>query len=282
MVDPVVGLAAKAVSTEIAKAAPGLVGRVLGPAADEVGAALGRYTNRQLANVGRVADAAGRKGPKDRSGFVGPRAAAKIIEDSAYADNEIVAEYLSGVLASSRSEDGSDDRAVAWSALVGRLSSPALRLHFILYSTTRAALLGKKITIRELCEKRLFLPFSAFIGVEGGLSFEQFVEGVYELDREQLVTGWAFGDPKSLIEMTGLEKNFPDEGVAFSVSRAGLGLWLWGLGFGGYVLVSVVDPEVDLEPAISNVPPFDNRSVDLQDLPDVQPEASQEGITSPG
>jgi hypothetical protein len=65
----------------------------------------------------------------------------RIFEHDSHADEDIVVEYVSGVLASSRTEEGRDDRGVGWSSPVARMSCDQLRLHYVLYSNARAVLL---------------------------------------------------------------------------------------------------------------------------------------------
>jgi hypothetical protein len=48
-------------------------------------------------------------------------------------DNEVLVEYLSGVLASSRTSDGQDDSGISWSSLLSTMSSVQIRAHFLLY-----------------------------------------------------------------------------------------------------------------------------------------------------
>jgi hypothetical protein len=84
-------------------------------------------------NARRVLVKAAAKVDGSKPGAVPPRVANEVSDKAQWAEDEFVAEYLSGVLASSRTEDAGDDRGVSWAALVGRLSSLSLRLHFVLY-----------------------------------------------------------------------------------------------------------------------------------------------------
>jgi hypothetical protein len=119
----------------------GVARRVLGPSLDEVGAELRRLTERRLTNVGRVVQIANKKS-KGQHEDAAPnfRAAELILREAMVADSGIVADYLGGVLASARS-DGSDD-AVAWTSLIGRMSSSELLLHYVLYAGIRRSALG--------------------------------------------------------------------------------------------------------------------------------------------
>lgn len=144
-VEPVVGAAvAKALGAagdEASQEATRLLSRVLGPAADEIGAALGRYTALRVQNVGRVIQKADRKrGGREQAGSVPPRLAHRLLEEGSYCDDELMAEYLAGMLAGGQSTNGRDDRAVVWSAMVSSMSTLQIRGHFLFYREWAAAL----------------------------------------------------------------------------------------------------------------------------------------------
>jgi len=147
MVEPVVGAAiAKALgnsSPEKERATTNLLIRILGPSADAIGEALARYTTYRLRNVGRIINRASAKSRNDDGHReANPRVAHVILEDGSYCDNEIMADYLGGVLAASRTPNGRDDRAVTWSKLVTSLSSLQIRAHYLLYREWAERLLG--------------------------------------------------------------------------------------------------------------------------------------------
>src|SRR4051812_5190490 len=102
-----------------------LVFQILGPPARAMGTSLESLVEFCAANVGRIFRNAGQKlGPSlDEPGSVPPRVLARIIDDGAFADDTLLVDYLGGVLASAKTPEGRDDRAVMWSSQVGRLSS---------------------------------------------------------------------------------------------------------------------------------------------------------------
>jgi hypothetical protein len=57
-----------------------------------------------------------------------------------YCDDELIADYLGGVLAGSRTLPGGDDRAVSWSKIVTSLSALQVRAHYLLYREWAARL----------------------------------------------------------------------------------------------------------------------------------------------
>jgi hypothetical protein len=113
--------------------------RVLGAAADPVSAALRHYTEYQLCSVQRILECADAKSRTEGT-VVHPRVAHVLLADGSYCGDELVASYLGGLLAGSRTLLGHDDRAVAWSKLVTSLSSLQLRAHYLLYREWAARL----------------------------------------------------------------------------------------------------------------------------------------------
>ena len=143
MAEPITGaIVAKAMgrtSPESQKATSNLLIRVFGPTADAIGEALGRYTTYRLRNVGRIVERADEKSGGKR-GAANPRVAHILLEDGSYCDDEVMVDYLGGVLAASRTPTGRDDRAASWSNLITSLSSLQIRAHYLLYREWAARL----------------------------------------------------------------------------------------------------------------------------------------------
>jgi hypothetical protein len=118
-----------------------LLVRVLGTSADAVGETLRRYTEYRLHNVQAIVERAEAKclSPEDQSS-VNLRVAHVVLEDGSYCDDELVASYLGGLLAGSRTPQGRDDRAVTWSKAITGLSSLQIRAHYLLYREWAARL----------------------------------------------------------------------------------------------------------------------------------------------
>ncbi len=114
--------------------------RVLGPSADAVGAALRHYTEYRLRNVARIVERADAKSRSLRGAVVNLRVAHVLLADGSHCDDELMADYLGGLLAGSRTEQGRDDRAVAWSKALAGLSALQLKAHYLLYREWAARL----------------------------------------------------------------------------------------------------------------------------------------------
>src|SRR5215475_2235072 len=108
--------------------------RILAPSADYIGAGVLQGTKATV-NVARVLAAAARRlGSRlNQPGSVPPRVLKNVLDDAPWIDDELMAEYQGGLLASSFGENGRDDRAVALQAVLRRLSTYALRTHYVCY-----------------------------------------------------------------------------------------------------------------------------------------------------
>jgi hypothetical protein len=166
------------------------VDKVLGPSAEQLGEILNeRLTEFRARNIGRVIEAAERKG--DRDGTVPPRVAHRLLEDGSYCDDELMAEYLGGVLAGSRTPDGRDDRAVTWSALVTSMSALEVRAHFLIYRAIARKVQGTDVNLWDkpgrhaatlVCDA---VEFVQTVGSGSGLSSHEVlpntIPGLYRL-----------------------------------------------------------------------------------------------------
>jgi len=95
--------------------------------------------DRSKARVDRIAKRAQKKAggrPLD----VGDRIAFKVLTEGAVTDDELMADYLGGVLAASGPDD---DSGAAVVAQIGRLSSRELLLHFLIYSDLHRLVAGR-------------------------------------------------------------------------------------------------------------------------------------------
>jgi hypothetical protein len=237
VVEPVSAAAAGAYVVK--KMSAGL-GRVLGPAADEVAEALRRFTARRLENVGRVVENADAKATGD--GVVPERVAFRVLDEGSYSDDQLVVEYLGGVLASSRTPLGRDDRGNTWTALVARLSTYHLRTHYIMYSAAQRLLHGRKINLQDASEAqsqaRVWMPFDVYIAA---MEFNEAEDGaammansLWALSREGLIGSMASGSVEKLKENS--HPWIPADGIVYGLTVPGIELFMWAAGRGqGYV-----------------------------------------------
>lgn len=84
------------------------------------------------------------------------RVAFKVLSEGAFNDDALVADYLGGVLAASSPDD---DRGAAVVAVIGRLSSDQLRLHYVMYrALSRLMPAGLNLHSEDARQARLRIP----------------------------------------------------------------------------------------------------------------------------
>lgn len=114
-----------------------LVVKILGPTADYMGAGLKQFTEKSVNNINHIFLHAHKKlGDKiDQPGAVPAKVLKGILQEGAFCDDRLTAEYFGGVLASSRTEVDRDDRGAAMISLISRLTTYQIRSHYIIYLT---------------------------------------------------------------------------------------------------------------------------------------------------
>ena len=228
-----------------------MLSRLFGPSADVIGQNWAeRLRERNLARLLKKTEAH----DPSSEGFANPRVASQVFESAEYSDSEVVAEYLSGVLASSRDGSGTDDAGVAWSSVVARLSSDQLRLHYVIYASLRVAVISDPpARSNELHGKPVAMGLAELLSAAGFSTFEAFADALDGLMREGLIdTGYRYGNVLFVFERE-LKKDdvvFPFENaIRLSLSIHGLRLFLWGCGAGRFDSDVYVDPKRELNPA---------------------------------
>lgn len=233
--DPVIAASvAKAAGTagiEAAAATRNLFTRMFGPAADEIGTAFARWTSYRVGNAQRIVEKAETK-TRTEGGAVPPRVAAHLLEDGSWVEDELTAEYLSGVLAGSRTPDGSDDRGMVWAATVTGMSALEIRAHFLLYRAwaERLPLEASGVLWGRLRQCRMDINQGHFIAQLLGNSRLQsapaLTHALMGLERRGLLGDVAWG-PKDHL-------NYRDPAYDYVVivqpTAAGMELYGWGLG----------------------------------------------------
>jgi hypothetical protein len=241
-----------------------LIQKILGPTADYLGEGAANWTKRGVQNLGRVfANATKKLGDQvDRPGAVPPKVLKGILEEAPFCDDELGAEYFGGVLASSRTEVGRDDRGAAFLALIGRLSTYQIRSHYFFYDAVRELYGGlvENLGVLDGRQKlRVFVPMESFaLALEcgNGENFGTLLPHVmFGLVREALIeTEFLFGDPGLL------KSRYPRAdvyGILFSPSVLGVELFLWAHGKGSLHTNEILNPaaiDVTFDVQISTTP----------------------------
>ena len=214
--------------------------KLLGPTAEYLGGELKSFAQRRVENVRKIFSNAARKlGTKiDTPGQVPPKVLKSVINEASYAEDPIALEYFGGVLASSRTEVGRDDRGARLVNIVDDLSTYQIRTHYLLYATIARLFSnrGKRFGLSEdRAEMEVYLPYQGFAESMGFTQSEwenpQILTHIWHgLYSDSLIENqWRSGNRRSLQE---LAKNVPGDGIICQPSALGAELFLWAFGHG--------------------------------------------------
>lgn len=228
--------------------------KLLGPTADYLGGELKEFAQKRIENVGRIFVNASEKIPSDKksSGAVSPKVLRSILNEGSYSSDSLGIEYFGGILASSKSEVGRDDRGSRLALKVSSLTSYQLRVHFILYSAL--------INCYQECGVSLHTDrhqFTTFISLPSFMGLMDFSES--ELHQVDSIFSHAFGGlvqeglildrysygPRSYLNS--IDSRLTDDGVVFVPTIGGIELYLWAFGKGeksvDYIISSEFQPK---------------------------------------
>lgn len=220
--------------------ATGWAGRkMLGPVLDEIGKDLReRYSDRRMHNLNRIGQKAQAKlgDSINEPGEVHPRLAVAVLEDGSWCDDEVMSEYLGGILAAARTPDGADDRGVAWARLVSGLATHDIYVHYLIYDAMRRLYAGRDLELGKETDQELILTYLpepeivSAMGLDRSVkSWDTITQSVVALHRSGLVgDGYAMGYRVTLGEA--LKMDLPEDGILVCPSSAGLELFLWAHG----------------------------------------------------
>lgn len=184
----------------------GMLWQLLGPSAKYLGGKTQELTQKSVENLERVFAEALRRLPDDAKadGVVPPRVLRLAVSEGSFTEDSIAAAYLGGVLASSKTETGRDDRGVCINSLISRLSVFQLRLHYVSYMAMHYLLQGTDSDFGAGGELRNALHFGTnglLIAMgfgDDGLNDPDFnldsalTHALYGLSKEELIGEWEF------------------------------------------------------------------------------------------
>lgn len=129
----------------VGAAANEAVSKIIGPTSELLGNAIKDFTLARVENVRKIANVAIKKAKNinDETLFVHPSIVKDIIDEGSLRDDEIIVEYLGGILAASRTGSSRDDRGLKYTAIIKSMSAYEIRLHFILYAAIRSIFEGR-------------------------------------------------------------------------------------------------------------------------------------------
>ena len=242
-----------------------LLVKLLGPTADYVGGELRDFAQKCNINLDNVFRAAFRKlGPRlDLDGTVSPRVLKHVVDEARFCDDPLTAEYLGGVLASSRTDVSRDDRGMFYISEINSLSTYQLRTHFLLYASVVRSEKPYKQDLSHWFKDdsiTVVIPDSGYVE---GMAFSA-DESVEQIASHSFLGLQMHGLSKRGMDVISHEKQgseFDTPFRFFHPTRFGFELFLWGLGLGNLKVSSFFDLDRNISLPIE--PPFCPLSIKL-------------------
>lgn len=232
-----------------------LVIKILGPTAEYIGDSIKTITQKQAQNLQRIFSHTAKKLDKQGilTGAVPPRILKHILDEGSYVENELAAEYFSGVLAASKSEHSRDDRALTILKILSSMSIYEIRLHYILYCAFRDTFLNSaKFNITNLDQAikyEIFFPASQFISsfiIEKNEDINTILEhAIPGLAARNLIgTNYSYGDKDFLKPRF---QSVDNDGIIASPSLLGAQVFLAAHGYLNISANKLCDVSLELE-----------------------------------
>lgn len=211
--------------------------KILGPTADYVGEEMKGLIEKCNINLGQIFIKAKNKlGDRlEIDGAVSPRVLKSVLDEGRYCEDELTAEYYGGVLASSKTRNGRDDRGVSYMEIIKCLSVYQLRFHYLFYFLFKQS--GEENTNIETqieCERNtMFIPFNVFThAMEFSESENESVILTHTMaglaTNGLLGTNYCYGAHS---HVTNAYKDCPEEGgIILEPTVLGAELFLWAEG----------------------------------------------------
>ncbi|PJK35328.1 hypothetical protein CWC48_09020 [Pseudomonas sp. S10E 269] len=236
MPDPISLIGGGAIAAYIGK--DGLE-KLLGPTASYLGDTLKEITKSRVENIGKIFKRGEKKlGEKaNQKGQIPPKLLNTILGDASFNEDDLSIEYFGGILASSKSDTGRDDRGASVAKLLDSLSTYQIRAHYILYKAfiehykggddiSDSATRAKIRAFMPMVTFTTAMEFSAKELEDISRIFSHTLFGLYQYG---LLENFEYGDVN---HMKTFMPDIRDAGVGFVPSVKGLELLAWGLGIG--------------------------------------------------
>ena len=230
--------------------------KILGPTADYLGGELQEFTKKRVENVGKIFSKAEEKLGKniDSPGHVAPKVLKTIVNEGSYCEDEVAIDYFGGILASSRTDLGRDDRGARIAKILDGMSTYQIRLHYVIYSLIKKVFSesGYMFNQDDRNKMKIFIPMNVYIASmqfderENQQFFSILSHALFGLNNDDLIDGFQYGPQEHI------KKYFPEassDGILVVPSAFGAELYLWGYGQGNQDLSYVLNDKelIDLQ-----------------------------------
>lgn len=244
--------------------------KLLGPTLEYFGNGLKGFTEKRITNVKSILAKAAKRFPSEvKQPLVptSPNLVKKIFDYGSYAEDELIQEYLAGLLISSRVGLENDDRSSVLANIIENMSVYQIRAHYLIYSLFRKKYLGTQVSLNIQANRanlQFYIPYSIFAKYvfpseeERQLSNGLVDHAIYGLVRNYLLEqNLVIGSPQH-ISME-LHTEAPNEhGIVIQPSPFGIELFLWISSIGKTIQMNML-----LDPAIEIPDLIDYSSLDM-------------------
>ena len=232
---------------------------LFGPASEELGkhwqervSAMRRKNTEQI-----VQNAYTKLGDKFESpGTVPLRVVKEVINEGSYNDNPIAIDYYGGVLASSRTESGQDDRGAIIAKSIERLSIYEIRMHYLIYATIHQLFRGSEKSLllpEHRNNMRIFINFTAYDNAMGFDTADIEIKrkrdsilsaSLFGLHKGGFLEDAGFGSTETLRKIYG--HSYPP-GIVIKPSFHGAELFLYAFGMGDVSVEDFLKTEIQYD-----------------------------------
>ena len=174
-------------------------------------------------------------GPRaEEAGSVNPRVFKHVIDEGRFCEDSIAAEYFGGVLASSKTPNGRDDRGVTVMGVIKEMSVYQIRCHYVFYQLVYSFFKNTELNpgLGEECTKmEIYVPLDV-LSTALALSQEEnpweiMIHCATGLYGRGLIGNYSYGGQDHL------QKKFPEAnrpGIILQPTLRGAELFMWANG----------------------------------------------------
>jgi len=216
-----------------------LATKILGPTADYIGEGIKNFSEKRINNVKSIFQKAFSKIEKlnDEQVLNGasPYLIKTIFDYGSYSEDELIQDYLAGLLVSSRTCSPDDNRSAALGMLVQNLTTYQIRTHYLFYSIINRLYCGKNLNLgnqKIRGDIQTYVSLTLFDNYVFKTSHDKeqapylYEHIMHGLNRHTLIeNSFAFGSAEHLSSFGPPVVQKP--GVIFQPSILGIELFLW-------------------------------------------------------
>jgi hypothetical protein len=193
--------------------------KLFGPTLDSIGQTLSRFTDYRLKNAENITrKAANRAGDiLEEAGSIHPRVAHRLIEEGSYLNDDVMQEYVAGLLISDRRpRHKASDRAAYFINLIARLTASQVQIHHAVYASLAGTARQGRSLRNGMAPKTctvIFRGSDALKMVSGSQkpreyrrSWPELTETLDTLRREGLIEDYAIGGSHAGFPVQGNQK----------------------------------------------------------------------------